>query len=731
VAALLAMFVLLPASGARADQQPAAAASAIRHVRAERIPAHTITIDGRLSETAWASAMPAQDFVQQQPAEGRPSTHASDVRFLYDDTYLYIGARLEEDEPHRLVVNELRRDFNPRDGDLFVVILDTFNDKLNAYNFQTNPGCALRDSQSHDDGRTINPNWDAAWLCRSWRDDGAWYVEEAIPFKQLRFPAADHQTWGLQIFRLVRHNNEQAVWSAVPRQFNQFKISYEGVLDGISGVRPGRNIRVKPFLIGEAQAANAVRRGATDGGFDVKVGLGTNLVLDGTYRTDFSQVEADAQQLNFTRFNLFFPEKREFFLENQGAFQMGPPASSTSNLVPFFSRTIGLSPTGMPVPIVGGARLTGKVGRNNLAVLNIQTEHQTGVSAANFAVAKYGREFGANSSLGFFYLGKEQPGAANRIGGADLRWYPTRRTSIDGMFLRSHKLGALGHAWRTGAQYDSGRTQYVASLTSLSSRFKDDLGFIPREGVNILSGTVMRRLRPEALAPAVRDIRPQLSYSRYGRSRSAASLNGRAPGLESETTTASVTSEFADASTIDVNVELNTEVLALAFRPQGIPAGQAIAPGRYEFRAGTLAYTGSNGRRLSFAGVWRFGEYYSGRRDGVTAGGRLRINERVASTVSVARDTVALPEGISYHTTLASVRLDASFSTRMFLNGFAQYNNVTRQISSNIRFDFIHHPLSDIYVVVNDTRFIDAERPVAAPPATRAVVVKMTHLFSF
>ena len=319
-AALIGAVVCIPGVAA-GGQAPPVETPPIKRVRAHRVPANTITIDGRLNEGAWADAMPAGDFVQQQPAEGRPATHQSDVRFLYDDAYLYIGARLVEDEPNRLVVNELRRDFNARDGDLYIVILDTFNDKLNAYNFQTNPGCALRDSQSYDDGRTINPNWDGVWFCRSWRDDDAWYVEEAIPFKQLRFPRADDQTWGLQIFRLIRHSNEQTVWSPVPRQFNQFKISYKGVLEGIGGVRPGRNIRVKPFLVGQAQGLNGVRRGDGDGGFDVKIGLGTNLVLDGTYRTDFSQVESDAQQLNFTRFNLFFPEKREFFLENQGAFR--------------------------------------------------------------------------------------------------------------------------------------------------------------------------------------------------------------------------------------------------------------------------------------------------------------------------------------------------------------------------------------------------------------------------
>src|SRR4029079_5273959 len=167
---------------------------------------------------------------------------------------LYVGATLHEDETDRLVTNELKRDFStPRDGDLYIVLLDTFLDRLNAYNFQTNPGCALRDTQSYDDGRTNNANWDGVWFCRSSIDGTTWNVEEAIRFKQRRFPTEDEQLWGLQIFRLIRHSNEQTIWNPVPRQYNQFKTSYEGQLEGIRGVRPGRNIRVKPFVRGETR----------------------------------------------------------------------------------------------------------------------------------------------------------------------------------------------------------------------------------------------------------------------------------------------------------------------------------------------------------------------------------------------------------------------------------------------------------------------------------------------
>jgi hypothetical protein len=730
------LVLALPIIATAQPRTPDAATQ--KHAQATRVPKGRITIDGRLQEPEWRTTPPAGEFVQQQPSEGAPATpeHQSEIRFLYDDEYLYIGATFHEDETNKLVVNELKRDFNARAGDLYVVVLDTFLDHLNAYNFQTNPGCAIRDSQSYDDGRTVNANWDGVWTCRSTMDGGGWYVEEAVPFKQLRFPRKDEQVWGLQIFRLIRHANEQTLWNPVPRQYNQFKTSYEGLLEGIRGVRPGRNIRVKPFGTSLVRRAAGQNEGDADGGVDVKIGLGTNLVLDGTYRTDFSQVETDAQQINLTRFSLFFPEKREFFLENQGAFQIGPPAGNASNLVPFFSRTIGLSDAGTPIPIVGGARLTGKVGRNSLALLNMQTEQETRpdqsrLPAANYTVLRYGREFLRNSMAGVFFLNKERGAMSNRIVGADLRFYPTREWNIDGMVLHSEKTGVGGgDTWRGGAQYDSGRTQYTVGYTSLGESFRDDLGFVPRQGVDILNASVLRRVRPASIARYVRELRPTLPYARYSRDAIAPSTGERI-GVETALFSPGMTLELFDASTADYTFTSDEEFLSAPFRPQGIPAGAFIPAGRYRFSDHTVTFDTNNARRLAPGGSVRHGGYYNGTRTGVTGSARLRVNANFAATLSVSRDMIDLPGGTSFETNLASLRVDTSFSTRMFLNAFIQYNSVTRQVASNIRYNFIHHPLSDVFLVYNDSRFVDVGRPTATQFPSRALVLKLTHLLSF
>ena len=715
-----------------------------KRVRATRVPNGTITVDGRLDESVWAEGEAAGDFVQMQPVEGAPATaaHRSEVRFRYDDQNLYVGATFFEDEPDKLVTNDLKRDFpGARDGDLYVLVLDTFHDRLNGYNFQTNPGCALRDSQSYDDGRSVNANWDTVWFCESSVDGKAWYVEEAIPFKQLRFPKGSEQTWGVNMFRLIRHTNEQTIWNQIPRQFNQFKTSYAGVLEGISGVTPGRNIRIKPFATTQGRYDGRRTLGDADGGLDVKVGLGTNLVLDATWRTDFSQVEADAQQVNLTRFSLFFPEKREFFLENQGALQIGPPTGfggRNVNFVPFFSRTIGLSENGQPIPVVGGLRLTGKVGRNTIGIMNMQVDREERpgglgfLPSANYSVFRYGREFMSNSSVGLFFLDKERGAASNRLGGADLKFYPMRTMNIDALYMRSQKTGlADGTAWRAGFQYDPGLTVYTVNYTSLGDTFRDELGFIPRQGVDILTGSVLHRFRPRALAPRIREIRAEVPYARFDRN-AISPLTGSALGRETETVSPVITAEFSDSSNVSFQTVRNLEVLSNPFRPQGIPAGRTIPVGEHTFYGHELSYDPTNARRVAPAGSVRFGEFYNGDRVGYTAGVRVRASEKLATTFSFSRDTIDLPEGVSFHTDLASLRLDASFSTRMFLNAYIQYNSVTRQWLSNIRFDFIHHPLSDIFIVYNDTRYQDGLSPARTTQVpTRALILKVTHLLSF
>ncbi len=294
---------------------------ATKRVEALRID-ETIIIDGHLDEAVWQYAQPADQFYQQSPDEGELATRQTEVRFLYDDTTLYVGAMLYDDNPEGLIINELRRDFNGGQNDTFGLVLDLFRDGQTGFGFLINAGGATRDTQVYDNGRN-DPNWHGVWFSRTAILEDGWSAEYAIPFKTLRFPNREVHEWSMNMVRWSRRVNEMSLWSPVLRPQRHYTVSEAGLLTGIrtQSSSSSANFRVKPYALAEMD------RGPVEGseydanaGVDIKWGLTSSLVLDGTYRTDFSQVEADAQQINLTRFSLFFPEKREFFLESPGSF---------------------------------------------------------------------------------------------------------------------------------------------------------------------------------------------------------------------------------------------------------------------------------------------------------------------------------------------------------------------------------------------------------------------------
>lgn len=682
----------------------------VRSIRAMQV-AEAVTVDGVLDEQAWTRAEVARDFVQQQPQEGSLATHASEVRVLYDADALYIGGTFYDDEPSRAISNELKRDFSARDGDLITVVIDTFHDRKNAFNFMINPAGALRDSQSHDDGRQNNANWDGVWSVKTAFFDDRWTMEMWIPFRTLRFDRAEEQTWGFNVFRLVRRKNEISLWSPVPRQFGQFKTSYAGVLNGIRGVNPGRNVQVKPYLVGES------RTGArTDGdwGGDVKIGVASSATLDLTYKTDFAQVEQDEQQINLTRFSLFLPEKREFFLENQGVFRMGDIDQSTgvrSPIIPFFSRRIGLSEAGRPVPILGGGRFSGHFDRWGVGFLNLQTNK---VSDDNYSAMRVVRQTDRFGSYSAFYFGRETGAAEgfSRVIGGDMHLSPRRTLDVDLFVMRSSSASlGEGSAGRGSINLlERGYTGHL-SFTHIGETFRNDLGFVPRGNINLFSWQGQRHMRPE------RTRRVVLTYT--------AGVEGdvywRADTRELETRTAKGLGrvEFADGSILEAAIAPTHERLLKGFVVAGLPIG----PGAYDFTQTILTYTSDKSRMLSGNVGWTRGGYWSGDIATVDLGVRARMSKHLALSATGSRSALDLPTGSS-DVSLLRLRADASFSTRMFLNAFAQYASNTRTWTSNVRFRFTYKPLSDLFIVYSSLDQ-DQLRPV------RSLAIKSTLLMSF
>ena len=418
-------------------------------VRAEGV----VVIDGRLDDDAWALAPVIDDFTQQKPFAGRPSSERTEVRFLYDDENLYIGAELFDSDGEAPIIATLQRDPNTRDGDAFGITLDTFLDGKSAFAFFINPGGAVRDTQTTDDGRVNNAAWEAAYELRTRIHDRGWTVELAIPWSTLRFEGGRaEQVWGLNLLRRIRRKNEDATWAPMDRQWALYTMSRAGRLHGIDGVRPGRNLSVKPYaLVGEPSGTlQSDADTELEGGVDLKFGITPGMTLDLTYNTDFSQVEVDQQQVNLTRFSLFFPEKREFFLENAGIFQFGDQGSwqqrngaTNRDFTLFHSRRIGLTPSGTPLPILGGGRVSGSAGPLSVGLLNMQTRSEGTFGAENFTVARARGEVAPGVDLGGIFVNRavtSGSSVSNQSYGADLNIQAFNRY----LLIQSYVAGSQG-----------------------------------------------------------------------------------------------------------------------------------------------------------------------------------------------------------------------------------------------------------------------------------------------
>src|SRR5262245_12882964 len=414
-----------------------------------------IEIDGLLSDEAWREAPMIDTFTQQEPENGQPATERTEVRLLYDSSNLYIAVHAFDSEPDHIVATEMRRDSaRLLDEDHFEIILDTFRDSRSGYMFVTNPLGAKLEQQIFEEGggnvrgsaSNINKDWNGVWNAAARRTSDGWTAEIAIPMVTLRSPDVPVQTWGINFMRNIRRKNEVVYWSPIVKPYNIMQVSMAGTMTGMTDLNRGLDLRIKPYVTagGRYDRVDVVSKtdALKDLGADVKYGLGHGLALDLTVNTDFAQAEVDEQQVNLTRFALFFPEKRDFFLENSGQFSVS--TQGTDRLMDlFFSRRIGLSDTGEPIAIRGGGRLTGKVNGNNIAVLDLQTDEFNGRPADNFLVARYSKDLNRRSRIGGLLINKESINSTrfNRVMAADALYGPTRAFSIHTIAAKSMTPG--------------------------------------------------------------------------------------------------------------------------------------------------------------------------------------------------------------------------------------------------------------------------------------------------
>ncbi len=707
-----------------------------------------IAVDGDLSEADWQSATVATHFIQNEPREGEAATYDTEVRFLYDDENLYFGVVAHDAEPDKIIVNDITRDFNTRSGDVFGMVLDTFHDERNGFMFETNAAGAMFDAQFVNEGREFNQNWDGVWYVKSRVTDSGWVTEMAIPLKTVRFQDADRQTWGLNFVRRTRRLNEDSYWAPLPRIHRFTRLSLAGTLEDLEGLAPRRDIKVTPY--GKADVTDPVGASADsdlDGGIDAKIGVGSGLRLDLTLNTDFSEVEADVQQINLTRFSLFFPEKRDFFLENSGIFRFGPPQdqrvsqfqasfgstgtlsnlrggqSRGDDLLFFFSRRIGLSDEGQPIPVIGGGRLTGRVGSFDVGLLNIQTGDAPELASSgfaakgdNFTVARVRRNLFTNSDIGVIFLNREnmETDHYNRGLGLDANFRLSPEMDVTGYVAKTKTPGLAGNdlAGRVEWSYEGRRLQLKTAGSTLQDNFNPEMGFAPRIGVKRGTGFLGYHYYPTWWTGFLREINPHFELEYF---------NDQRDVVVSRYFNSHFSFQFQNGGFLEFGLNTNLEQPQRDFP---IHPDVTISPGFYTFDEWFAMLFTDTSRMFSVNTRVSTGGFYSGNRDSISLGGVLKLGEKIAAQVDWSYNDIVLDEG-AFTTHLLTTRFAYNFSTRMFLNGLIQYNNVTDEWNSNIRFNFIHRPLSDLFVVYNDLR------DETGLLKNRSLIVKYTHLLSF
>ena len=706
--------------------------------RARRVE-HAPLVDGEvLNDPAYVGVAAATGFRQNNPDEGQPASERTEVWIVYTDDTLYFGVVCYVRDPQTIIVAGSRRDSSLRETDTFQIILDTYLDQQTGFIFGTNPAGVEYDgqvtnegagsgqlggggSQQRGSGGGFNLNWDGAWQVRAQISDIGWTAEFAIPFRTLRYPTGDVQTWGVNFQRNIR-TREEAFWAPLPQQFSLNRLSLAGELQGIE-VPKQRNLKLTPYLLGDTVRRTGERTTTSTGdvGADLKYSVTPSLTLDLTYNTDFAQVEVDEQQINLDRFNLFFPEKRPFFLENAGLFSVGRPGQVEI----FFSRRIGIGESGEQIPILGGGRLSGKIGRNtNVGFLNLQTEsvNAGGTPAQTFTVARV-RQDGANrSNIGAIVVNRQAGGSLagdrdyNRTFAVDGRLGIGQGGTISGFAADTETPGAPRrdtHAYGLSANHVSAHTRLDLGYSEVGPNFNTEVGFYQRRGYRRMDAGVFTEYRPENLM-GLHEVRVRVRNTTVWNF-----LTGR---HETQFTNINNTLEWDNGHEIQAGMNLTKEGVFEAFE---IFPGVIVPPGVYEHaEAQLLAFT-NQGAPFSVRLNTTFGGFFGGDRVRLQPSMSMRVGETFNAQLLWAWNDIDLPGG-AFITNLGSLRVSYSFTTRMFVQALLQYNDRADLWSSNVRFGLLSDANTGLFVVYNDIQGLGSARPSGAG---RTLTLKYSHLF--
>ena len=700
-----------------------------------------------LGDPAWAGVMPATGFVQTAPDEGLPASERTEVRVVFTDDTIYFGIVAYDRDPSAIIVTDSRRDSSLTSSDSVQLILDTFRDQQNGFVFGTSPSGQEYDGQlinegaggsgmgrggtSFGAGGGFNLNWDGVWQVRTSISDIGWSAEFAIPFRTLRFSPGREQTWGLNIQRSIRRRNELAYWSPLPRQFDLFRVSMAGALTGVEAPAGlWRTLQVTPYAVGGASKQTDVLGAEIETfrefGGDLKYGVTSGLTLDATVNTDFAQVEVDQQQINLDRFNLFFPEKRPFFLENAGAFTVsnsgGAAFNDPSQTELFFSRRIGIGEGGQAIPILGGVRLSGKVtDSTTIGLLNMQTDDVgTTTPSNNFGVARIRQDLPNRSSVGALFVNRQATGRLaedndiNRTYAVDGRLGFGQNGIVSGFAAKTETPGLRGedYAWDTAVDYNAQAWRLRAGYMEMGDNFNPEVGFVRRKGFRKVDGGIFYTYRPDNFLK-LQEIQPHITFNRF--------WNYDEGFIESSLVHMDNSWEFNDSSTAITGWNVRKEGVVEPFTVSGV----LVLPGTYQWNEVMLNYSTDNSAPFTAGFRFQGSGFFGGdlRSYGPSVG--FRRGETLNVRLNWSRNDIDLPLG-SVITNLVSTQVAYNFSPRLFAQSLLQYNDSADLWSVNFRFGWLQDANTGLFLVYNET---DGLGEIPHTSAGRSFILKYSYLF--
>ncbi len=707
----------LPA-GPQADARVAAA------VRVDHPP----KLDGTLNDPLWLDAKPITDFRQREPHEGENATEKTEVRIIYTRHAVYFGIHCYDSEPSRIIATELRRDVSQDLDDHFEILIDSNHDRRGAYVFEINPlgtqndGLAVEE-QGGPDGGDFDRGWDGVWSSEARAVADGWTATVEIPFTTLNFSHSLDVVWGLNFKRFIRRKNEEDLWTAYRRTFGITKVSQAGELSGIKDIGSGRLFIVKPYGLAQydKQTGQDPKFPLT-GGIDLKYGLTSNVVLNLTGNTDFADTEVDLEPFNLTPFKVFIPEKRQFFLENAGVFNFD--IGDQDQL--FFSRQIGIdSVSGQQVPINGGARLTGTIGRTEFGFMDVDTRSSGPNPYANYAVARLKESLWAGSYIGVMGIDKQSGDpldSFNRTGGVD-----TRLVFFKDWFVDAHMAGTQSPGHPSGnsdvgasLSYRSNWVEGKFERRKIGPNFNPEVGFIELTNANETYGDLTFKVRPRI--SGVRELQFEGFILHAPDTQGVVQTQEWQGTFRADLNNGGYTDDdIADVFTQRITTPLH--IYKSVFIPNGL----------YHFARHQLTYGSGQDRRFTYNFFERFGEYYGGTLNEF----RVRANYRPTAKFSISametwdRFRLPLPNG-NFSVVLASLQGNYSFNRFLTFTSLIQMDTSnTQAISANVRLRYNYRPDSDLYIIYNvGTQF--ASIAPANPPQVRETrfAVKWTYAFA-